>query len=151
MGFFEQAKKDRKAPDRPTFSEDKHVATLQAIAKYSKPAQKGLENLEIEYNINRTTRLCLCLLPEWDPSFPPYNTAKLASAAKRAGYAVKSFDINVEAWDRYKTEKWQIPFNPWDPLRDWHWLPEHYFDDIHKRPNTSTEKPMIVRSILLGK
>ena len=133
MGFFDQKDKNRKIPERPTgtLAEDKHVATLAAIAKYSKPVQKGLDNLEIEYKVNRKTRLCLCLLPEWDPSFPPYNTAKLASAAKRAGYAVKSFDINVESYRRYHEEKWPINFNPWDPLRDWHWLEEHYYDDIH--------------------
>jgi len=132
MGFFEQARPDRKKPERPQFSEDKHVATLQAIAKYSKPVQKGLDNLEIEYKVNRRTKLCLCLLPEWDPSFPPYNTAKLASAAKRAGYDVKSFDINVDAWDRFKNNNWNIDFDPWDPLRDWHWLEEHYYKDIHE-------------------
>ena len=132
MGFFNQARKDRKKPERPQFSEDKHVATLQAIAKYSKPVQKGLDNLEIEYKVNRRTKLCLCLLPEWDPSFPPYNTAKLASAAKRAGYDVKSFDINVDAWDRFKSQDWDIEFDPWDPLRDWHWLEEHYYKDIHE-------------------
>ena len=122
MSFFNQIDKNRKAPERPQFSEDKHVATLQAIAKYSKPVQKGLDNLEIEYKVNRRTKLCLCLLPEWDPSFPPYNTAKLASAAKRAGYDVKSFDINVDAWDSFKKDKWNMDFDPWDPLRDWHWL-----------------------------
>jgi radical SAM superfamily enzyme YgiQ (UPF0313 family) len=135
MGFFEKRDIDpnREMPIKPTgtLAEDKHTATLAAIAKYSKPVQKGLENLEIEYKVNRQTRLCMCLLPEWDPSFPPYNTAKLASAVKRAGYACKSFDINVEAYNRFHNEKWPIDFDPWDPLRDWHWLEEHYYKDIH--------------------
>ena len=127
MGFFEFKDPDREKPEKPTFSEDKHTATLAAIAKYSKPAQKGLQELNIEYAVNRKTRVCLALLP----SFPPYNVAKLASAVKRAGYACKSFDINVEAFSRYEKEKWPIDFNPWDPLRDWHWIGEHYID-IHK-------------------
>ena len=131
MGFFEQADKNREAPERPAFSEDKHTATLAAIAKYSKPVQKGLQELTIDYAVNRKTRVCLALLPEWDPSFPPYNVAKLASAIKRAGYACKSFDINVDAFSRYDNEDWPIDFNPWDPLRDWHWIGEHYID-IHK-------------------
>jgi len=131
MGFFEQADKNREAPERPAFSEDKHTATLAAIAKYSKPVQKGLQELTIDYAVNRKTRVCLALLPEWDPSFPPYNVAKLASAIKRAGYACKSFDINVDAFSRYDKEDWPIDFNPWDPLRDWHWIGEQYLD-IHK-------------------
>ena len=131
MGFFEFKDPDREKPEKPTFSEDKHTATLAAIAKYSKPVQKGLQELTIDYAVNRKTRVCLALLPEWDPSFPPYNVAKLASAIKRAGYACKSFDINVEAFSRYDKEKWPIDFNPWDPLRDWHWIGEHYID-IHK-------------------
>lgn len=133
MGFYENTDPDRQAPERPTgtLAEDKHTATLAVIAKYSKPVQKGLDNLEIEYSVNRKTRVCLGLLPEWDPNFPPYNTAKLASAVKRAGYACKSFDINVDAYSRFNDEQWPIEFNPWDSLRDWHWLEDNYYDDIH--------------------
>ena len=47
MGFFEFKDPDREKPEKPTFSEDKHTATLAAIAKYSKPAQKGLQELEV--------------------------------------------------------------------------------------------------------
>ena len=131
MGFFEYKDPDREAPKKPVFAEDKHTATLAAIAKYSKPVQKGLQELTIDYDVNRKTRVCLALLPEWDPSFPPYNIAKLASAIKRAGYACKSFDINVDAFSKYLNEKWDIPFDPWNPLRDWHWLKEGYYKDIH--------------------
>jgi radical SAM superfamily enzyme YgiQ (UPF0313 family) len=133
MPFWDLKDPDRQAPSKPTgtLAEDKHTATLAAIQQYSKPVQKGLDELTIEYDVNRQTRVCLCLLPEWDPSFPPYNVAKLASAVKRAGYACKSFDINVDAADRYKTENWNIDFDPWDPLRDWHWYPEPYYKDIH--------------------
>jgi anaerobic magnesium-protoporphyrin IX monomethyl ester cyclase len=133
MPFWDFKDSDREAPTKPTgtLAEDKHTATLAAIQQYSKPVQKGLDELTIEYDVNRQTRVCLCLLPEWDPSFPPYNVAKLASAVKRAGYACKSFDINVEAAHRYKTQNWDIDFDPWDPLRDWHWYPEPYYKDIH--------------------
>lgn len=131
--FHDYKDPNRQAPEKPSGSiaEDKHTATLAVIEKYSRPVQKGLENLTIEYDVNRNTRVCLCLLPEWDPSFPPYNTAKLASAIKRAGYACKSFDINVESYSRFKKENWNISFNPWDPLRDWHWVDDNYHKDIH--------------------
>ena len=132
MGFFEYKDPDREKPEKPDFAEDKHVATLKVIQQYSKPVQKGLQELNIEYDVNRQTRVCLALLPEWDPSFPPYNVAKLASAIKRAGYACKSFDINVESYSRFLNEKWDIPFDPWNPLRDWHWYKDEYYKDIHK-------------------
>ena len=134
MPFWDLKDPDRERPQKPTgtLAEDKHTATLAAIQKYSKPMQKGLQDLTIEYDVNRNTRVCLALLPEWDPSFPPYNTAKLASAVKRAGYACKSFDINVEASWKYNEEKWDIDFDPWDPLRDWHWYKEPYYKDIHQ-------------------
>jgi anaerobic magnesium-protoporphyrin IX monomethyl ester cyclase len=133
MTFWSFKDENRETPQKPTgtLAEDKHTATLAAIQKYSKPAQKGLQDLTIDYDVNRSTRICLAVLPEWDPSFPPYNIAKLASAVKRAGYACKSFDINVDAAWRYKKEKWNIEFNPWDPLRDWHWYKEPYYKDIH--------------------
>ena len=134
MPFWDFKDADREKPAKPTgtLAEDKHTATLAAIQKYSKPVQKGLEELKIKYEVNRQTKVVLCLLPEWDPSFPPYNTAKLASAVKRAGYECKSFDINVEAAWRFNQEKWPIDFDPWDPLRDWHWYAEPYYRDIHK-------------------
>ena len=131
--FHDYKDSERVAPERPTgtLAEDKHTATLTAIQKYSKPMQKGLQDLSIEYDVNRRTRVCLVLLPEWDPSFPPYNVAKIASATKRAGYACKSFDFNVDAWNRYKQEPWPIDFDPWDPVRDWHWVDDEYYRDIH--------------------
>jgi radical SAM superfamily enzyme YgiQ (UPF0313 family) len=131
--FYDYRDTERKVPQKPSpiISEDKHTATLAVIQKYSKPNQKGLQDLIIEHDINRTTRVCMVLLPEWDPNFPPYNIAKLASAVKRAGYACKSFDINVDASWKYKTEKWNIEFDPWDPLRDWHWCTDSYYKDIH--------------------
>lgn len=134
MPFWDFKDPDREKPQKPTgtLAEDKHTATLAAIQKYSKPTQKGLENLTIEHAVNRKTRICLALLPEWDPSFPPYNIAKLSSAVKRAGYACKIFDINVEAAYRYNKDKWSIDFDPWNPLRDWHWYEEPYFRDIHQ-------------------
>jgi|DEB0MinimDraft_10_1074344.scaffolds.fasta_scaffold01541_9 radical SAM superfamily enzyme YgiQ (UPF0313 family) len=132
--FHDYKDPNRITPEKPTgtLAEDKHVATLKVIEKYSKPVQKGLEDLKIEYAVKRATRVALCLLPEWDPSFPPYNTAKLASAVKRAGYECRSYDINVEAYDRYSKNPWPIEFNPWDALRDWHWYEEPYFKDIHE-------------------
>jgi len=134
MNFFDKKDPNRIKPKKPTgtLAEDKHTATLAAIQKYSKPVQKGLENLHIEYDVNRKTRVCLALLPEWDPSFPPYNIAKLSSAVKRAGYECQTYDINVEASWRYKQDNWDVEFNPWDPLRDWHWHKEPYYKDIHQ-------------------
>ena len=58
--FFNQSDKNRKAPERPQFSEDKHVATLQAIAKYSKPVQKN-----IWWN-SKISKYCLLVSVQWD-------------------------------------------------------------------------------------
>lgn len=133
--FFDYSDPSRKKPEKPspTVLEDKHVATLRAIEKYSRPVQKGLDDLKIEYDINRKTRVVLALFPEWDPSFPPYNIAKLSSAVKNAGYFCKSYDFNAEAWNYYKTNfKDKIHFDPWDPLRDWHWVKDQYYIDLHE-------------------
>ena len=139
---------NRIKPTRPQGpqEEDKHSATLAVIQKYSKPIQKGLEDLTIHYEVNRKTRVCLVLLPEWDPSFPPYNVAKIASATKRAGYACKSFDFNVDAFRNYQNNKWPIDFDPWDPVRDWHWVDEEYYKDIH--PNLLPFLEKYVKEVL---
>jgi radical SAM superfamily enzyme YgiQ (UPF0313 family) len=146
--FHDYKDPNRVAPERPTgtLAEDKHTATLAVIQKYSKPIQKGLDDLTIEYDVNRRTRVCYVLCPEWDPSFPPYNTAKMASATKRAGYAVKSFDVNVATYYAYKNKPWNIDFDPWDPLRDWHWEGVQYYQDIH--PNLEPLLENYVHKIL---
>lgn len=133
-GFHNYRKSEPQKFEKPVgaAAEDKHVATLEAIKKYSKPVQKGLDDLTIEYDINRKTRVCYAILPEWDPSFPPYNVAKLSSATKRAGYACKSFDINAIAADHYNRNKWNIDYDPWNPLRDWHWIGDTYYKEIHQ-------------------
>lgn len=129
---YSDTNRKKPAPLPPTIAEDKHVATLRAIEKYSRPMQKGLEELKIEYDINRKTRVVLALLPEWDPSFPPYNIAKLAAATKSAGYYCKSYDFNVEIHRQYQEKfKDNIDFYPWDPLRDFHWVGSHYHQDLH--------------------
>lgn len=132
--FYHYSDPNRKKPEKPSpmIYHDKHMATLKAIEKYSRPVQKGLDELKIEYNVNRETKIVLALFPEWDPSFPPYNIAKLSSAVKNAGYFCKSYDFNVEAWQYYQkflTDK--LDFHPWDPLRDFHWVKDHYFNDLH--------------------
>tara|TARA_R110000868_G_scaffold115478_1_gene308329 strand:- start:9905 stop:12109 length:2205 start_codon:yes stop_codon:yes gene_type:complete len=114
-----------------TLLEERSVATMRIMEKYSRPVQKGLIDLTIDYDINRKTRICLAMCPEWDPGFPPYNIAKLAGVCKTAGYACKSFDLNVEAFNDYKKNKWDVHYNPWDGPRDWHWIGEQYWKELH--------------------
>ena len=132
--FFDLSDKNRQKPVKssPIVEEDKHVATLKVIEKYSRPVQKGLDELKIEYDINRHTKVALTMLPEWDPNFPPYNIAKLAAAAKNAGYACKSYDLNAGAYNYFLDNcQDKIDFFPWDPLRDFHWTGDLYYQDLH--------------------
>ena len=128
--------------ERPSFSEDKHVATLEMIKKYSKGEQKNLTELVIEHEINRKTRMCLVMLPEWNTNFVPYNLAKLAGAAKSAGYFCKTFDLNVKIRNdlRNSHKKNTLSFDPWDAVRDWHWEERHYWTDLHPTLEPLLEK-----------
>lgn len=140
--FSELAKKNKIIPDKPSFSEDKHVATLAAIRAYSKGEQKNLTELVIDYEINRKTRLCLVMLPEWNTDFVPYNLAKLAGAAKTAGYFCKTFDLNVKIRNDLKRsfKNYPLLYDPWDPVRDWHWEEHHYWTDLHPTLEPFLEK-----------
>lgn len=121
-------------PPRPegTYLEDRSMLTMRVMEKYSKGPQKGLTTVNVDFNPDRQTRIVLGMCPEWDPGFPPYNIAKLAGVVKTAGYHCKAFDMNVLAYNDYKKNKWDIPFDPWDGPRDWHWIGEQYWKDLHK-------------------
>lgn len=119
-----------KKPNKVT-AEDKHTATLEIIKELSKVSQKGLENLEINYNVDRKTKIVLCLLPEWDSNFPPYNLAKLAGAIKASGFFCKSFDLNAGAHHYYQNLDNKLDYYPWSPLRDFHWQNNLYFEELH--------------------
>lgn len=115
-----------------TYLEDRSTLTMRAMEKYAGKPQKGLDKLDISYDINRKTKLCLVMCPEWDPSFPPYNIARLSGVVKSAGYECKSFDLNIESYLKYKKEKWPLWYNPWDGPYDWKWIGEHYWNELHE-------------------
>jgi len=144
-----QNKKRRDPPPREegTFLEDRSTATQRLMEKYSKGPQKGLVDLDIVHEVNRDTRLCLVMCPEWDPGFPHYSIAKLAGVAKSAGFATRAFDLNVEAhsdyYDNMNTPaQWDVHYNPWDGPRDWHWIGEQYWNELH-----NYVKPVLDRCI----
>lgn len=49
-----------------TYLEDRSTLTMRAMEKYAGKPQKGLDKLDISYDINRKTKLCLVMCPEWD-------------------------------------------------------------------------------------
>ena len=118
--------------DNGTYLEDRSTLTLRAIEKFAGKPQRGLDQLDISYDVNRQTRMCMVMCPEWDPSFPPYNIARLAGVVKSAGYACKSFDLNIESYLAYKNEEWPLWFNPWSGPYDWKWIGEQYWDELHQ-------------------
>ena len=112
----------------------RHRAMMDAIAPYAKKTeQKNLTPVYINYK-TRNTKMVLALCPEWAPQFPPFNLARLSGVAKSAGYETHILDINVRAYNEYKTN-WEpnklIPFRLWDPSSSWHWLGDTYLNDIH--------------------
>ena len=120
-------------PPRPDgqYLIDRSTATQKLLEKWSKGPQKGLQEIEIPYEANRQTRLCLVMCPEWDPGFPHYGIAKLAGVAKNAGFPTKAFDLNIEAYNDYM-QNWDIEWDPWAGTRDWHWTGDQYYEDLHE-------------------
>ena len=150
VAWFRLQQNERRDPptrEEGTYLEDRSTATQKIMEKWSKGPQKGLAPVDIEYNINRQTKLCLVMCPEWDPGFPHYGIAKLAGVTNTAGFATKCFDLNVEAHDAYlsamrKGEPWDIHYNPWDGPRDWHWIGEQYWQELH-----TYVKPILDRAV----
>lgn len=128
--------KNVKAKPRPTedISDSRHRSMMDAIAPYAKKTlQKNLTPVYSDYK-TRNTKLVLVLCPEWAPQFPPFNLARLSGIAKSAGYETQILDLNVRAYNEYKTN-WRpnkkLPFPLWDPSASWHWLGDTYIRDIH--------------------
>ena len=128
---------DKLAPkERPTedIADARHRSMMEAIAPYAKPTvQKNLTPVYVDYK-TRNTKMVLVLCPEWSPYMPPFSLARLSGVAKSAGYETLIMDLNVKAYNAYRTD-WQpnnkLPFRLWDPSASWHWLGQTYFNDIH--------------------
>jgi hypothetical protein len=121
---------DKKSTVQPTG--DRHLAMLRAIEPWAKPhAQKNLTPVEVKA-ATRRTKLLLMLLPEWAHRFPPYNLARLGSVTKAAGYDTHIWDINAQARQSYRQGWPGVDYDPWDGMRDWHWIAPQYFNDLHQ-------------------
>jgi radical SAM superfamily enzyme YgiQ (UPF0313 family) len=108
----------------------KHQKVLDALKPYARAKpQSNLTEVKIE-NVTRKTSIAFLLLPEWAINFPPYNVARLAAVTKNAGYKTHAFDLNVKAFRDYKN--WAgIDFDPWDGAREWKWMKESYYTELH--------------------
>ena len=122
--------------ERPTedIADARHRSMMEAIAPYAKKTlQKNLTPVYVDYK-TRNTKLVLVLCPEWSPYMPPFSLARLSGIAKSSGYETHIMDLNVRAYNAYRTD-WQpnnkLPFRLWDPSSSWHWLGETYMNDIH--------------------
>ena len=97
---------DRSIPDRPTddVTDARHRSMMEAIAPFAKKTeQKNLTPVYIDYT-TRKTKLVLALCPEWAPQFPPFNLARLSGITKTAGYETHIKDINVQAYNMFKSD-----------------------------------------------
>jgi anaerobic magnesium-protoporphyrin IX monomethyl ester cyclase len=128
---LDKFRKDRAIPKlgRVT-SENREVATLEALSGLAKKRiQKNVTPVDIVTS-TKNTRVAFIMLPEWNPSFPPFNLARLSAVSQKAGYTTKLFDLNIEI---FKDRNWEaeIGYDPWNGARDWHWTPENYEKDLH--------------------
>jgi radical SAM superfamily enzyme YgiQ (UPF0313 family) len=123
--------KERPAED---IADARHRSMIEAIAPYAKKTQQqNLTPVYVDYK-TRNTKLILVLCPEWAPMFPPFNLARLSGVCKSAGYETTIMDLNIRAYNKYKTE-WEpnrtLPFSLWDPSANWHWIGDTYMTNIH--------------------
>lgn len=127
----------RKGKSKPIIktpeSEDKHVAMMEAIAPFAKnKVQSNVTNIDI-IPATKNSKIFFILLPEWSPNFPPFNVARLAAVAKKAGYATKCLDLNVKIHNVFRKiiAEGRIDFDPWDGAKEWKWLKQTYYTELH--------------------
>jgi len=101
------------------------VRTMKDMVRHT--PQKNLTPVVINH-ATRKTRLALVMLPEWGIWFPPYNMSRLSSVTRASGFHTKVYDINVKAYHLLKNT---LDYDPWDPSREWLWIGEWYFKELH--------------------
>lgn len=112
-------------------SENREVATLEALSGLAKPKiQKNVTSVEIVPSTKKT-RVAFIMLPEWNPSFPPFNLARLSAVSQKAGYETRLFDLNIDTFNWKDNWEAEIGYDPWNGARDWHWSPDNYYNDLH--------------------
>lgn len=79
--------------------------------------------------IDKKTSLVFVLIPSWSVRGPPYNLARLSALAEQNGYRTTCIDVNIAAWNDQKN--WGLDYDAWHTNRDWKWLNQEYFNDIH--------------------
>ena len=115
----------------PLEFDTKHLESFKALEQYKeepKPRSEKFTTVEIQ-NITRKSSILFFLLPEWDPSFPPYNLARLSAVTKAAGYKTHVIDLNVEAYNAGKS--WTTDIDYWHGQSEWRWTGNNYWNFIH--------------------
>jgi anaerobic magnesium-protoporphyrin IX monomethyl ester cyclase len=107
---------------------NKDWAMTRLMSDYARVLpQKNITSIVMN-TATRRTHLALAIAPAWGVFFPPYNIARLTSAARHAGYKTTVFDVNVKA---YRFILNNLEFNPWDHNREWMWVGRRYFQELH--------------------
>ena len=115
----------------PLEFDTKHLESFKALEQYKeapKPRSEKFTTVEIQ-NVTRKSSILFFLLPEWDPSFPPYNLARLSAVTKAAGYKTHVVDLNVEAYNAGKS--WPTDIDFWHGQSEWRWTGNNYWNFIH--------------------
>lgn len=115
----------------------KHENMLRALAPYAQTStdQKDFSTTESLDYVTKKTKLMLVLLPEWSPFFPPFNLARLSAVAKQAGYRTRLMDVNVRAYNQYRSD-WlpnkKTDLRLWNPAASWRLVgKENYLKNVH--------------------
>ena len=100
---------------------------LESILRNSqKPKQKNLTSVVVNYEVSRTTKVALIVLPEWAPYIAPYNLARLTALSRGSGFETQSYDINIACY-QYSDK------SLWSSFNDWKWHGDKYWTDLHPK------------------
>jgi hypothetical protein len=101
---------------------------LNALLPYAdKVKVSNKTDVQIVY-ATRKTKVVFLFLPQWRPTFMPYNLARLSSVTKAAGYETHVFDVNVEMYQESKN--WDLGWDPFDPAYMMRWLNPSYEESL---------------------
>lgn len=109
-----------------------HLKELQQQYPYEEIKLFTFENNYIDPKITKDISLVLLMMPQWDPSYAPYNLARLAGITTHAGYRTHVFDINIESYQDSRAWVHKLPFDPWNSSYMTKWFPPEYKMYIHE-------------------
>jgi len=113
---------------------------LEGMSQFSQKVNQTFVENQTTENATKDLSIVFLLLPQWDPSYPPYNLARLSGITEAAGYKTTVFDINIASFVDSRSWLNELDFDPWNANYMVKWFGQEYYNHLHEKLKPILEK-----------